>query len=123
MTHTTMNEARKEYFRIADAIDAPYKEGAAERIATIRRAAMRLDWIGIRECNGVTGLDGFAKWDDDDQAKADRHRQLAEQRAKNAFAEAFNMTRLAIEFQGDPRGPSIIVWDSADTGRRLATFW
>lgn len=124
--HQTLEQAKKEIFTLADRLGVtalPY-ETLNLHTAEIRRAAMRLGSLGERQCNGVIGPDGHAKWDDKDQETCDRWTATAERRAATAlrflFCDAFK--RLEIEFQGDPRGPSIIIHERYGR-QRLATFW
>jgi hypothetical protein len=116
MTHISKIECETDFFRLCDRLDVQpltMMEGNTRFwIAAIRSEAMRLSNLGERECNGVMQPDGFMGWTEKDQAKADNMRAGAETRAKQAFEQLFDratLDRIEIEFQGDPRGPSIIV--------------
>lgn len=127
MTHVTKQALRSEYYRLLDALDvgSPGWDTVNTSLHTFRNAAMRLSSIGERECNGVMGPDGFAKWDEADQAKADRDSEAAQRRAIAALEALFDaetFKRLAIEFQGDPRGPSITV-SVVGGSQRILTAW
>lgn len=125
--HMTREEARKEYYRICDAVDcgSPAWEVVSANLNVIRNTARRLDQLNLLECNGVIGRDGFAKWDEEDQQRNDANRERATNRARDAFAAMFDaatMELLEIEFQGDPRGPAITV-NVKGGAQRVATFW
>lgn len=127
MTHVSKADAMKEYYRLCDRLDVGSPSGVDTRawMLEARQAAMHLSNIHVRECNGVIGADGFAKWDDADQAQADRESLAAANKALNAFSKLFDAetyARLVIEFQGDPRGPSIIV-SVRDGAQRVLTLW
>jgi hypothetical protein len=122
--HMTKHEAEKELFRIADRLDMATSGNPFEAAHGMRYEAMQLDALNLRECNGVIGPDGFAKWDDQDQARNDRLRANSIARFKALMIDTFPgdielLTRY--EFQGDPRGPSIRVYGL--DGQALATFW
>jgi len=125
--HMTKDEARKEIYRLLDTMDvgSPGFEAISESAFTLRNSARRLQWLGERECNGVTGPDGFAKWDEGDQAKNDSDREKAENRAAKAIEAIMDSEarqRIEIEFQGDPRGAPILIHEK--NGRqRIAVFW
>lgn len=127
MSHVTKIDLRRKYYRLLDALDVGSINAmtVSNHLDTFRSAAMRLSNIGERECNGVMGHDGFMKWDDADQAKADRERDAAEGRAiaaREALFDAETFKRLSVEFQGDPRGPSIKV-HIVDGAQNIMTAW
>lgn len=127
MTHVAFNDAKKEFYSLVDRLDVgtPGFEIVQHNLTIMRSAAMRLSNIGERECNGVIGPDGFAKWDDADQKHADNVRANAEKRVSDSLAALFDaetLARLELEFQGDPRGPSVII-GIKDGPQRIVTLW
>ena len=94
------------------------------RARQIRLAARRLSVLHLSQCNGVIGADGFARWNDDDQANYEKKCGAAEKAATAAFVALFPRG-FRIDWQRDPRGPSIVVYDRRDSGgqNRLASFW
>jgi len=124
MTEQNMINAGKQMQHLFNALDCGWTPRTTWATAEIARHAVRLSAIGERECNGVMGPDGFMKWDEDDQKKADFEREGSERAVLDAFAEAMDtetLARLDIEFQGDPRGPSVIV-HIQDGPRYVAAF-
>lgn len=122
--HMTKREAELELFRIADRLDMMTSGNGFTSAHAIRTEAMRLDALNLRECNGVTGPDGFAKWDEKDQERNDRLRENCKARVKAIMVNTFPgdiEQHVVYEFQGDPRGPSIKI--NARDGSLLATFW
>ena len=123
----TLIEAQNEYYRLVNAlgIGSPDWSAMREVPRELRLAAKALGRIGERECNGVIGPDGFAKWNEDDQAKADRERARYEKRIRDALERVFDVetfNRLNIEFQNDPRGPAVYI-HIKNGPQRVATFW
>lgn len=90
----------------------------------IRLAARQLSKLHLSLCNGVIGADGFAKWDEADQANYESKCGKAETAALAAFKALFPRN-LWLHWQRDPHGPSIVVYDGADVDgqNRLASFW
>ena len=124
MAHIQPANFIREMFKLCDVLDCGSNSGFRADCAEIRRAAMRLSNIGERECNGVIGPDGFAKWDDADQAKADADRNRAEKRVNDALDRMFDAEtrkRIVVEFQGDPRGPSVKI--GTQERPNIATAW
>lgn len=122
--HMTKVEAEKEVFRIADRLDLTTAGNPFEAAHEMRRVAMGLDALNVKECNGVRGPDGFMKWDEQDQAKADKRRENLTAQFKALMLQTFPADiedKVKYEFQGDPRGPSVKVY--ALDGQQLATFW
>lgn len=126
-----------EYMTQLEAIEQCYRLGfnkaanglkvwhiMAGQAKLIRIAARRLSRQHLSLCNGVIGADGFAKWDEADQTNYERKCRDAEKMATAAFHTLFPRG-LALDWQRDPRGPSIIVYDRKDTDgqNRLASFW
>lgn len=114
MSHITKQALRVEYYRMLDALDAGSRDSETvnARLSDLRTAAMRLSNLGEQACNGVRGPDGHMKWDEADQQRNDDACERAEERAKaalNGLLDDETYARLEIEFQGDPRGPSVIV--------------
>ena len=114
MAHITRDELRRDYYKLLDALDVGYRDADEVRwsLAVMRLAAMRLSNLGEQACNGVRGPDGHMKWDDADQRRNDDACMRAEARVKVALGKLFDVdtfNRLDIEFQGDPRGPSVII--------------
>lgn len=129
MSHISKLEMEKDFFRFCDLLNVMPQttmEGNTRYwIAALRSEAMRLSNLGERECNGVRQPDGFMGWTDKDQAKADNQRKGAETRAKEALSQLFDratLNRLEIEFQGDPRGPSIIISIKGGMSRALVAW-
>jgi hypothetical protein len=126
--HITLIDARKSFFAMCDRLDlAPNFALTASVIKQIRDCAMRLSSIAERECNGVNDPKhpGCQKWDDKDQAHADRVHANNERKILAALESVFDnadFSRLEIEFQGDPRGPSVIIHERGGM-QRLASFW
>ena len=125
--HISFEQTKKDFFRFTDVLDVGVTNYATLRhhLTELRAAAMRLSNLSERECNGVVGPDGFAKWDDKDQASADKARDKAEKRALYALESLFDsetFQRVRVEFQPDPRGPSIIL-HVANGPQRVACFW
>ena len=121
--HMTELETAKELYRIIDKLDT-FGRDIFKAAKVIRRNAATLNRIGEMECNGVLGPDGFAKWDKNDQARADRRRTTAEKRIVEAIKGAILSPfcqRLEIEFQGDPRGAPVLI--SLDGQERFACFY
>lgn len=125
--HISYDDAKRAFYKFTDVLDVGIANYSTARfhLTELRQAAMRLSNLSERECNGVIGPDGHAKWDDNDQAAADKARDKAEKRATDALqflldADAFKRTE--IEFQPDPRGPSIIL-HVKDGPQRVACFW
>lgn len=125
----TLNDANKQLYRVREsATGLPERAGITfltmiDAATVVRRGVMRLQRIAERECNGVQGPDGYAKWDDADQDKADKARERAESRIVAAFDTVFDMSRPEaprLEFQGDPRGAALRVYVD---GREVAAFW
>ena len=76
MTYMKPHEAANQLFHLLDRLDAETTgEGlrAAEELCLVAR---KLDRLNVKACNGVVGPDGFAKWDEADQADSDKRRQL-----------------------------------------------
>lgn len=112
--HIGLDQLRKDFYRLTDLLDVGTinYEIVRDCLKTARISAMQLDRISIRECNGVRGPDGFMKWDDSDQAKADRDRTRCEKRVTDALSDLFDsetFKRIEIEFQSDPRGAPVYV--------------
>ncbi len=126
MSNMTTRESEKEWKRVYEALGVKPPRGAIQHNAyVLRAAARRLGAIGVRECNGVIGPDGFAKWGEADQRKADTERDREEKRIRGTLRNAFlasDFERLDIEFQGDPRGPAVYV-HVKNGPQRVATFW
>jgi hypothetical protein len=125
--HMTLDQARTETFRILDVLDAglPSFDTSSRCIADLRKAARRLQYLGERECNGVIGPDGYAKWDDADQASNDKARTKAETSATaalDALLDTETRGRVEIEFQGDPRGAPILIHEKGGR-QRIAVYW
>lgn len=126
--HMNKKECTTELARMAAALQVqPRKTTIDDATFALRRAAKILHEIGILECNGVMQRDGYMGWTEDDQKRADARREKAERRVRNTFTVLFGdaMSALRVEFQGDPRGPSVNVYMAGDTSgqRRIATFW
>lgn len=112
MTYKAMTEGGRTMQHLLNTLDAGWTPRTTWATTEIVRHAKRLSAIGERECNGVRGPDGHQKWDENDQEQADFEREGSERAILDAFAEAMDsetLARLDIEFQGDPRGPSVIV--------------
>lgn len=112
MSHVSKEIVRKEYYRLLDTLDVGSQNAVAvnDYLSDMRAAAMRLSNLSLRECNGVIGPDGFAKWDEGDQEECDKARAAAEKRVLHALDMLFDAEtrkRIVTEFQGDPRGPSV----------------
>ena len=123
--HMTTHQAEKEAFRIADTFDTDIPENFRGYAHSVARRARTLGRIGERECNGVRDpATGHQRWNDADQAMADRQRKSAEETVRAAFKAMYGSAydRMVIEFQGDPRGPAIYV-HVAGGMQRIATFW
>lgn len=125
--HINFDDAKRAFFHFTDVLDVGVANYSTLRfhLSELRAAAMRLSNLSEKECNGVIGPDGHAKWDDKDQAQADKARDRAEQRATRAIESLFDceaFKRVEIEFQPDPRGPSIIL-HVKDGPQRVACFW
>jgi len=125
--HITFDNAKYTFFRLTDLLDVGVQNYQTLRyhLTELRAAAMRLSNLAEQECNGVIGPDGHAKWDDRDQARNEKARQKAEERASRAIeflVDSDTFKRLDIEFQPDPRGPSIIL-HIKDGMQRAACFW
>lgn len=122
-------EATQQATRLVASVDAALDTSTAD-LATLadnlRAAARRLFRVSIDECNGVIGHDGFARWNEDDQAKADKKREAATHSVRASVENALGASaaRVRLEFQGDPRG-AMIVAHVADTQgeREVARFW
>ena len=125
MAHIGINEAKKEFYRLMDTLDAGLTRETFEAIAEIRKAAMRLSNLHERECNGVVGPDGFMKWDEEDQDRNDIAIERCKERVYKATSLAMDLESLgkvSIEIQSDPRGPSVI-YHIKDGPQRVACFW
>lgn len=123
--HVTFEAIKKEYYRLIDVLDVGSTPDAMAALRQLRSDAMRLSNIGIRECNGVIKSDGYAGWDDKDQTRADNERANAEKRIGDALDRMFDVEtrkRIVVEFQGDPRGPSVKI-HVADGRRDVLTAW
>jgi hypothetical protein len=125
--HISFDDTKKTFFRLTDILDVGVTNYQTLRhhLTELRAAAMRLSNLAEQECNGVIGPDGHAKWDEQDQAKNEKARQKAEDRALRAvefLVDAETFKRLEIEFQPDPRGPSVII-HVKDQHQRAACFW
>lgn len=121
------HETTSELYRLADKIAATTCGFDAMSAAAneIRLASKALQRINERECNGIPGPDGYMKWDDEDQERADKQRERHEKRVIEALGSAFALNILPlldIEFQGDPRGAPVIVHTKGKQDR-LATFY
>lgn len=123
--HVSFGAIKKEYYRLIDVLDVGSTPDAMAALRQIRADAMRLSNVGIRECNGVKKPDGFMGWDDKDQKHADNQRANAEKRIHDALDRMFDTEtrkRIIVEFQGDPRGPSVKI--HVQGGRRdVLTAW
>lgn len=114
MSHITKAELRKDFYRLLDLLDVGSRDSSTVQalLNELRQAGMRLSNLGEQACNGVRGPDGHMKWDDADQRRNDDACMRAETRVKVALDKLFDVetfNRLDIEFQGDPRGPSVII--------------
>lgn len=123
----SIEDARAEYYRLVDRLDVgtPGWTIATAHLKTLRLAARALTRLSERECNGVIKPDGFAGWDDIDQKHADEARERAEKRVQSAIDGLFDSeTRrnIEVEFQPDPRGPSVII-NLVNGPQRVACFW
>jgi hypothetical protein len=119
------HEATSALYRIADKLEIETKgfDAMSAAAGKILRAAKKLNRLSEMECNGVPGPDGFMKWDEVDQAKADKTRDAAVCRVWEALGEAFSdCTLFAVENQGDPRGASVIIHTRGKEDR-LASFY
>lgn len=119
-----MIDAGAQMQRLLNRLGAGWTPRTTWATTEIQRHAARLSAIGERECNGVRGPDGHMKWDEQDQERADFEREDSERAIIDAFSEAMDsetLSRLEIEFQGDPRGQSVIV-NMIDGPQRVATF-
>jgi hypothetical protein len=114
MSKPSINSRRASYlYKVLDhyMLEGPSTGlGSLHKMATlagiIYRGELRLQRIGERECNGVPGPDGYAKWDEADQAQADKERSAAIDRITSAFKGLLgdDLNGGTLEFQGDPRG-------------------
>lgn len=123
--HIKLTDAQSEFYKLLDMIDAGLTPHTFKCIRDLRSAAMRLSNLAEKECNGVIGPDGFAKWDDNDQEKNDKAILRAANRVVDAVSGAMDsesFAKVQIEFQGDPRGPSVIL-HIKDGPQRVACFW
>lgn len=122
--HMTEQESKDQLYRVIDAVGDNGEGMGVYRFHALRKAARYLDQISVRECNGVQGPDGHMKWDDQDQRRADKARTRWEERALDALRDVFgaDLPQIDVEFQGDPRGPSIIIHTKGKQDR-LAAFW
>jgi hypothetical protein len=123
--HITKEELNRDILRLMHELDVVFTAEARENVKALRQAGMTLSNISEMECNGVPGRDGHMKWDEADQQRADNRRAGAEKRAITALKDMFSaetFKRLHIEFQGDPRGPSIIVGIRGGTDR-IVCVW
>ena len=126
MSHMSKQATISELYRIVEKTDSCgtgyVDKSRAAKI--IRRNAATLSTLAERECNGVIGHDGFPKWDDGDQARADKRRDTAETAIVDALKAAIPspwFDRLTVEFQGDPRGAPVLV--HIDGQERFACFY
>jgi hypothetical protein len=125
--HISFDDTRQAFYRLTDILDVGITNYQTLRhhLAELRVAAMRLSNLAEQECNGVIGPDDHAKWDEQDQARNEKARQKAEDRASRAIEfllDAETFKRLEIEFQPDPRGPSVIL-HIKNQYERAACFW
>lgn len=121
----TSVDAGAEMHRLFNHLDIGWTPRTTWATGEILRHAVRLSNIALRECNGVRGDDGYMRWNEADQTQADFEREGSERAAIDAFAEAMDtdtFNRLDIEFQSDPRGPSVIV-NTKDGAQRVAVFY
>ncbi len=123
--HMTKHETLEQIYRLAESVDMVsgylIKANAAR---IIRRNAATLNTLSERECNGVTGPDGYAKWDDGDQAKTDKRRITAKKAIRLAIKVLVPepaRNRLTVEFQGDPRGAPVSI--TLDDRERFVVFY
>lgn len=114
------------YYELTNALDVgtPSSEKIADRLISARNAARVLSRISEQECNGIM-RNGYATWTDEDQQRADQRRDAAEKRFSDALGALFDaetFKRIDIEFQGDPRGPSVLV-HIKDGPQRVMVAW
>ena len=124
--HQNFEQVKKEYYRLLTVLDvgSPSWDVLRDSLKEISNGARRLSRLGEQECNGVIGPDGFAKWDDQDQERNDKARERAQKRVAAALGRIFDSEtagRIVVEFQPDPRGPSVIL--HTNTAQRVACFW
>lgn len=113
MTHATRTEVRNELVKLINLLDVGTPSNFPAVVNTLQSAGAKLSRLSEVACNGVFDrATGFMRWNDEDQATNDRQRDEQEQRATMALESLFDAAtcaRLDVEFQGDPRGPSIII--------------
>lgn len=67
--HISLVAAHSAFFGIFYRLPLTYNDVGANSFLTVvalRKAAMRLSNLNEQVCNGVTGYDGFPRWNDDD---------------------------------------------------------
>ena len=80
-------------------------------VLIITTEAKNLNTLALKECNGITCADGSQRWTEADQENNDKLRALDEKLIVRAFRTLWpdTMHKMIIEFQADPRGPSVII--------------
>lgn len=125
-THITEREAVSSLYRLLEHldIDSPGFPEVSTAARVIRNAAIRLDQLNTMECNGIPQQDGYMGLTEADQERLGEYRKRAESRTLDALRRTLgnNLQKLTIEFNGDPRGPAIVL-HSAGTQDCLAIFW
>lgn len=118
-------EIERELYSLMDQLQSDGHHSAFAMSYEIGLACKRLHQISLRECNGVKGPDGNMKWDDSDQATADRTRKIAQNRVMQALHGALGVSGIKciqVEFSADPRGAPVVVHTKGKQDR-LATFY
>ena len=117
----TADELRQIKRHFGDRIEADAINAAARCINPQIRALSRLN---LDRCNGVRQADGFAGWSDANEQHARHRESIIMQAIAEAFATAFGSRRssLVLEYQGDPRGPALVV-NAINGPERIAVFY
>ena len=128
----TQREIQKAIYRFFErGIENPARvggyAGVVEAARTLRLAAAALDRVNLSRCNGVSYYDSqlgrvMQKWDDADEAAAQRKEARHEKRAREAVAAMFG-DAVSVALQGDPRGASVRLYVGAADDSRSADLY
>jgi hypothetical protein len=122
--YMTPAECAEQLARVFYRLDASPPNNVAGIASSIRARVMTLEKCNMAECNGVVQPDGFIGWTEENQDQTNILRIRAQKEIRDIIREAVpaeHDDRVAIEFQGDPRGCPVLI--HIDDRERVASFW
>ena len=117
-------ESAEQIARLFYQLDATPPKGMAQAAKDLRRHTMQLERVNLARCNGVKQPDGFMGFTSENEQQADRMERAAVTAIRNLIRDMLppeHDDRVAIEFQGDPRGAPVLV--HVGEREQVARFW